>query len=173
MSYDLRLFTVPDHTEIATAYERLVRREESESSHVDEVKRPLPTSIRAQMQQLADSLKARWPAFAQFEPKSPVPWIELNDSGLQIQVSVRQDSVSITMPYFRKHAREMIECVNSCIEVCHKHCGYRAFDPQLGLAVTANDVERIARAYHQIHQALPGMRGESHGRKPWWKFWPR
>jgi len=174
VSYDLRLFKVPDGVAIEATYEQLVQREETEVSTVaDWVKRPLPASNHAQMQQVADALRARWVAFAQFEPKSPLPWIELNDDDLQISVSVREDDVSITMPYFRQHTREMIDCVTCCIQVCHEHFGYEAFDPQLGRAVTANDRESLTRAYHQVDQVLPGIRGEGHGNKPWWRFWSR
>jgi hypothetical protein len=125
------------------------------------------------MKQLADTLRARWAAFVQIEPKSPLPWIELNDEDLQIQVSVYEDSVSITMPYFRQRTTEMMDCLHCCIQVCHEHRGYAAFDPQLGRAVTANDSESITRAYRQMDEALPGIRGEGHAKKPWWKFWSR
>jgi hypothetical protein len=89
------------------------------------------------MQQLADALRARWTAFVQFEPKSPLPWIELNDEDLQVQVEVYEESVSITMPYFRERTTVMSDCIGRCIQVCHEHRGYAAFDPQLGRAVTA------------------------------------
>ena len=155
MSYDLRLIAVPDGVEVKAAYVQLVQREEAEVGDLDDwVKRPLPVSTRAQMKQLADMLRARWAAFVQFEPKSPMPWIELNDEDLQIQVSVYEDSVSITMPYFRQRTCEMIDCLNCCIQVCREHRGYAAFDPQLDRAVTVNDSESITRAYRQMDEAL-------------------
>ena len=116
MSYNLRLFAVPDGVQVEAAYQRLIDREETEIGNVDErVKRRLSASAHAEMQQLADALKARWAAFIQFEPKSPLPWIELNDENLQIQVSVYEDSVSITRPYFRQRTTEMMSCINCCV----------------------------------------------------------
>ena len=174
VSYDLRLLAVPAGVEVDVAYQQLIQREETEVSNVDDlVKRTLPVSSRARMQDLADLLRVRWTVFVQFEPKSPLPWIELNDEDLQVQVSVYEDSVSITMPYFRERTSEMMDCIERCIRACQEHCGYTAFDPQLGRAVTADDCDSIAEAYHQMNAALPEIRGGSPARKRWWKFWSR
>ena len=174
MSYDLRLFQIPDGLDIEAAYERLVQREEAETGNIDEwVRRQLPEAARVQMQQLADAIRAQWAPLIQFEPKSPLPWIELNDENLQLQVSVYADSVSITMPYFRERTPEVMDCIHCCIQVCQEHRGYAAFDPQLGRAVTTRDRESMTRAYHDIDDALPGIRGNSPPKRRWWQFWSR
>jgi hypothetical protein len=174
VSYDLRLFAVADGVEAVAAYEQLIRREESDVVNSEDwLKRPLAPPARERMQQLADALRAQWPAFVQFEPRFPLPWIELNDEDRQVQVSVYEDSVALTMPYFRQRIAEMTDCIARCIRVCAESRGYLAYDPQLGSTVTANDGEGISRAYRQMDPALAGIRGEGRARKPWWKFWPR
>src|SRR5215469_2868269 len=104
----------------------LMEREEMEISTVDGVKQRVSASAHAEMQQLADALKARWAAFIQFEPKSPLPWIELNEENLQIQLSVYEDNVSITRQYLWQRTTEMMNCINCCIQVCSEHRGYIA-----------------------------------------------
>lgn len=175
MSYDLRLFEILQGVDPGIAFERLTQHEEAEVVNGGDqwLKRSLPAPTRAQMQQLADALRARWTAFSQFEPKSPLPWIELNDEDLQVQVEVYEDSVSITMPYFREHTSEMMRCIGCCIQVCHEHRGYTAFDPQLGRTVTTDDGDSIAAAYRQMDAALPEIRGAGPATKRWWKFWSR
>jgi hypothetical protein len=161
MSYDLRLFEVPDGVEPQSAYDNLVQREETELVNADDsIKRSLPASTRERMQELADALSTQWPAFVQFEPKTPLPWIELNDAGVEVQVSVHEGSVSITMPYFRERATEMMECVRCCIQVCYRERGYVAFDPQLGRVVAVDDSASSMRAYRRMDKALPEIRGE-------------
>jgi hypothetical protein len=172
VSYDLRLFPVPEGVEAKVAYEHLIHQEETEIVDVDQwARRLLPETSRARMQRLADALRTRWPRFVQFEPTSPLPWIELNDEDLQIQVSVYEQSASITMPYFRQHATEMMECVKCCLNVGHEHCGYVAYDPQLGRLVTADDADAIVHVYGGMDEALPGIQDKALYKKPWWKFW--
>ena len=175
MSYDLRLFRIPEGVDAGVAFEQLSQQEEAEivsGGDQGRLKRSLPASARVGMQQLADALRARWTAFVQFEPKSPLPWIELNDEDLQIQVQVYEESVSITMPYFRERITERIDCIRRCIQVCHDHRGYTAFDPQLGRAVTVDDCDSIAGAYRHMDPAkLRETRGEGPAKKRWWKFW--
>ena len=124
MSYDLRLFAVPAGVEVEAAYEQLIQQEEAEVGNVDErAERTLSEFSRARMQELADAFRARWTAFVQFVPKSPLP------------------------------------------------CGYTAFDPQLGRAVTADDCDSMIDVYHRMDAAIPGIRGGDLGKKRWWKFW--
>jgi hypothetical protein len=176
VSYDLRLFEIRERVDAGSAYEQLMRQEEAELAGVGDewLKRSLPASTRTRMQQLADALRARWVRFVQFEPKSPLPWIELNDENLQVQVSVYENSVSITIPYFREQVVEMMACLSSCIQVCHELRGYTAFDPQLGRAVTADDSESITRAYRSMNRTFPDPARETKSKNSWWnRLWSR
>ena len=176
MSYDLRLFEIREGVDAGSAYEQLMQQEEAELAGTGDewLKRSLPASTRTRMQQLADALRARWVRFVQFEPKSPFPWIELNDENLQVQVSVYENSVSITMPYFREQVVEMMACISSCIQVCHELRGYAAFNPQLGRAVTADDSESITRAYRSMNKAFPDPARETKSKNSWWnRLWSR
>ena len=172
MSYDLRLYPAPEGVDANAAYEQIIHREESEAVDINQwVKRVLPESSRARMQGLADALTNRWPHFEQFEPASPLPWIELNDEELQIQVSVYEQSASITMPYFRQRTTERMECLMGCLNLCREYCGYVAYDPQLGRVVTADDSDAIAAVYRGIDKHYQDLAGKPPDKKPWWKFW--
>ena len=174
MSYDLRLFEIPQGVDASIAFEQLTEQEEAGIVRGGDqwwLEHPLPATTRAQMQQLADALKARCATFVQFEPKSPLRWIELNDEELQVQVEVYENSVSITMPYFRESSTDMIGCIARCIHVCYELRGYQAFDPQLGRVVTGDDRDRIAGAYHRANAAFPEVMAVHPTKKRWWKFW--
>ncbi len=125
MSYDLTLFQVPDGLDAEAAYRQLTEEEESEIPDLQAwVRRPIPDSVRQRMQELADAVKSAWPAFVQFQPASPLPWIELTDSATDVQISFNERSVSINMPYFRKDEKSMLVCVAICLEVLQQHGGY-------------------------------------------------
>ncbi len=172
MSYDLRLFSIPEGVEPEAAYEQLIHREESEIADInDRVKRSLPDSTRATMQQLAEVIRTRWPSFVQFQPASALPWIELNDDDLQIQFAVYERMASITMPYFREPTTQLMECIRCCLNACREERGYVAYDPQLGRVVTVNELGQIAQQYRDVDKALPSLRGHAPKTKPWWKFW--
>jgi hypothetical protein len=172
VSYDLRLFSIPVGVEPEAAYEQIIHEEESETADFnDRVKRPLPDSTRAAMQQLAEAVRTRWPAFVQFQPASPLPWIELNDEDLQIQFAIYERTASITMAYFREPTARLMECIRFCLSVCQDECGYVAYDPQLGRVVGIGDVERIAEQYRGVGKVLPGLRGDGQKTKAWWRFW--
>jgi hypothetical protein len=81
------------------------------------MKRPVPDSQRAEMERLASALESWRPALERFQPTSPLPWIELNDEDLQLQFEVYEAMVSITMPYFRDRAEEMMKCATDSFDV--------------------------------------------------------
>ena len=176
MSYDLTFFKVPTGTAAKTAFQELMQEEESKAANLDDwLKQPLAEATRTHMQKLADSMRLRWPAFVQFQPAKPLPWIELNDEDLPIQVTVGEKSVSVNIPYFRQDHTKMTNCLGCCLEVIQSGAGYAAYDPQLGRIVGANDLDEIAKTYSDIDAVLPTMSGEKNkvatGKKPWWKIW--
>ncbi len=125
MSYDLTLFQPIDGIDPKLTYQSLIEQDERQSGDLEQyLKRAVPELVRTQMQRVADTLKSRHPAFTQFQPDAPLPWIELNDEDLQVQVNISELKVDITIPYFRKGTEGMIECVRDCIEVLNHDAGY-------------------------------------------------
>lgn len=172
MSYDLTLFRPVEGVDPKLTYESLVEQDELESGE----KQPISELVWSQMQQVADALRSRHPAFEQFQPNSPLPWIELDDEGLQVQANIRERAVGITMPYFRKDAEEMVTCVCDCVEVLNQGFGYIAYDPQLDHFVSAIDLADMIATYRGMDRALPGIlaqsaRSSAQRKKPWWKIW--
>ena len=87
MSYDITFLKVPDGGDPSAAYAAWAEQEERIAADLDSWKaRAIPAETRAQMQLLADSLKKSWPDFQQFEPDVPLPWIELDDDYVSVQV---------------------------------------------------------------------------------------
>lgn len=172
MSYDLRLFHVPDGADASAVYQQMIEQEEKAVSDLDAwVQRPVPEPARAEMRTIADALKAWRPTLVEFQPKKPLPWIDLDDETLNIQFSVHEGSVGVTMPYFRDQARKMMECVIGCMQTLGPS-GYCAYDPQLGRIVTPADIDQMATLYRDMDRALPAIRAHNTAtKKPWWKFW--
>lgn len=175
MSYDLHLFRLPEGADPAEFHSHLQQEEEKMALDL-EASRPRlpPEEERARMQRLADSLKSSWPAFVQFESERPLPWIELDDENLQVQIMIRADSVSITMPYFRERSAEMLGLTANCIEIVTRETGFVAYDPQLGRLVAKGDTPNMQTQYREMDRHLPEI--IQHGKrssaaKPWWKFW--
>jgi hypothetical protein len=177
LSYDLTLFRPVEGVDPNLTYQNVVEQDAREASDLDQhLKRAIPDLARAQMQRVADVLRSRHSAFAQFEPDSAVPWIELNDEGLQVQVNISERTVGITLPYFRKDAGDMIGCVRKCIEVLNQEAGYVAYDPQLDRFVSKADFDEMVTAYRRMDRALPEIierktLGSGKPKKPWWKIW--
>jgi hypothetical protein len=177
LSYDLTLFRVPDGTEPSLAYRQIVDQQEIESADLDAwMKRPVPDSQRAEMERLASALESWRPALERFQPTSPLPWIELNDEDLQLQFEVYEAMVSITMPYFRDRAEEMMKCATDSFDVLKSAAGYVAYDPQLGRIVKPTDLNEMVARYRNMDCALPEILDQSREslrarRKPWWRLW--
>src|SRR5260221_5449261 len=112
MSYDLTFFPTKPGLDAEAAYREYQDREERKVADYQEwLKRPVPVAARVEMERIAGALQARHPAFERFQPGQPLPFVELNDEHLQIQVNIRVNSADLTMPYFREHVREMLDVV--------------------------------------------------------------
>ena len=160
MSYDLALFRLPEGADPAEFFDQL--QEAEEQNALDEEAGgsvPLDGSTGERLQKIADSLKSGRPGFEQFEPSSPVPWIELTDEGLLAQVMISERAVHITVPYFRPKAKEMLALVADRIDRLSRDAGFVAFDSQLGRLVTASEMSALETQYREMDQHL------------WWKFW--
>ena len=177
MSYDLTLFRIPAGMEPSVAHQNLIDQQENETADLDSwIKRPIPEASRAEMERIAGVLKAWRPSLEEFRPKAPFPWIELNDEDLQLQFEVYDGSVSVTMPYFRDRAQEIMTCVTDCFAPLMTAAGYIAYDPQLGRVVTIADADAMVTQYRSMDRLLPEIVQE--GRESlrakggrWWKFW--
>lgn len=177
MSYDLTLFQVPNGIKAELAYQELMAQQERETADLDSwLKRPIAEPARAEMLRLSVALTSWRPTLEEFQPKSPLPWIELNDEDLQVQFEVFERSVAITMPYFRERAQEMMECATGSFEVLRAAACYIAYDPQLGRIVTGADLATMVTRYRLMDRELPGILAEQRralaaAKKPWWKVW--
>jgi hypothetical protein len=177
VSYDLTLFRVPEGADAAQTYHELLARQERETGDLDSwLKRPVPEPVRAEMRRVADALKTWRPALEEFQPKSPLPWIELNDEDLAVQFCICERTVGVTMPYFGERAQEMMECAAGCFEILNSLGGFVEYDPQLGRIVTTADLGDMVAVYRRVDRELPGIvagvrQSASAAAKPWWKVW--
>jgi len=170
MSYDLTFFPSKPGLDAHAAYREHQDREEREAADYKEwIKRLVPAAERAEMERIAGALQVRHPAFERFQPEQPLPFIELDDKDLQVQVKHPRGLDRRHMPYFRANARDMLHAVRICIEVLEKEAGFLAYDPQLDRVITAADMTAMYEQYRATDSVLPQIRGL--GKKPWWKFW--
>ena len=175
MSYDLTLLQVPPSSTIQSAYQQWAEREEAAAlRHDDPHQYLLPENTRQTLQHIADSLKTNCPSFEQFHPRSPLPWLELNEEDHNVQVMISADSVTIHLPYFDNAPQEMLRITSVCLDILTTQFGFTAFDPQLARTVTAADFADITRAYQSVPspaKLLLQMNKTNRKPKPWWKIW--
>ena len=176
MSYDLKLFRVAKGEGAELTYRQLIEQEESETAHLDDyLKRSVSNEARGEMRRLADALKSWRPNFQEFEPKFPLPWIELNEEDLLVQIQVYETGAGISVPYFGERGRELMECVVGCMRVLGTSAGLVAYDPQLGRIVGPSDLDAMVVQYGKVNEVFPGGLAQDEsgvaGRGPWWKFW--
>lgn len=169
MSYDLTFLRLDEGEDADMAYRKYAEDQEGAAVDLDAWRtRHLPDTVRADMRLVADALKSWRPALQEFQPKIPLPWIELTDDHLMVQFSVDERAVSTTFPYFGDHPEEMIDCVFGGLAAINTVARYVAYDPQLGRTVTAADLKEMTGMYRRIDRVFPEVRAS---RKPWWKFW--
>ena len=177
MSYDLHLFSLPEGASPAEVYRQLQDREEQKILDLDGGQERTPEQGKLEkMQALADSLKSCCPTFRQFQPERPLPWIDLTEENVQLQVTIQEDMVSITMPYFREQSAEMMSLAGKCIERLTDEADLVAYDPQLERIVRANDLSDALAQYHEMDRRLPemiaaGAREKTKVKRSWWKIW--
>jgi hypothetical protein len=173
MSYDLTLFRLPEGMEPSEAYQGLMDREEQRIAEpADWHQPPLSEAARAEMRRIADAVKLWRPSLDEFTPQS-LPWIELKDLELYVQINIGEETVQIEMPYFGDNARAKMECAVGCIETVFNATGYSAYDPQADTFVTAADLERMIALYDSIDPTALSVPSTTttQSARPWWKFW--
>jgi hypothetical protein len=104
-----------------------------------------------------------------------LPWIELNEEDLLVQIHVYETGAGITVPYFGERGRELMECVVGCMRVLGTSAGFVAYDPQLGRIVGPSDLDAMVAQYGHVNEVFPVVIAHDEsgvaGRRPWWKFW--
>jgi len=176
VSYDITLFRVPDGIEPSLAHREIMERQEREAADPNaSIRHPVSDLTRTEMQRISDLLQKWRPTLKAFHAENPLPWIELNDDDLQVQFTVHDGTVEVTMPYFRDTANEMIQCITESFTILSPE-GYSAFDPQLGRLVTSSDLAEITAQYRGMDQRLPEImvvigKPPAANRKKWWRLW--
>jgi len=177
MSYDLVLFHLTEGQDPDAKYQEYAEQQEQAAVDLDAwMKRPVPQAARTRMQGLSDALRRQHPALEQFQPERSLPWIELNHEDLQVQVTIGEQDVGITTPYFRERASESVALIQGCLKILSEEGGFVAYDPQLGRVINPDDTQSILTAYNSVDGALPDILksvadSEGGSKKPWWKFW--
>lgn len=106
--------------------------------------------------------------------------IELNgaDDGNGIQVTIYDDHVGITVPYWHSGdaARAVIDEIWRYLQIIEQATGYVTYDGQVGKVLGLSvDKPEVLRAYIGVIDRLPEIIASAEfdhtGLKPWWKFW--
>jgi hypothetical protein len=105
------------------------------------------------------------------EAKRQYNHIELNppDGDLAIQVTVFNNSVSLTIPYWYKgnDARQVFQQLMDYLKVIRKTSGYFVYDPQ-----TAQVFDPLTTEIDGVELYINTTeKAENLQTKPWWKFW--
>jgi len=79
------------------------------------------------MHRIAVLLKSWRPTLKEFQTEPVLPWIELNDDDLEVQFTVYDGTVEVSLPYFRDTGEDMIQCITESFEILHAE-GYFAYD---------------------------------------------
>jgi hypothetical protein len=164
MSYDICFMRLAPGEDPAAVFSELM--EEEEAASVDS-SAPVDPETQAAMHRLADAVVRRIPALEQFQPSQPLPWIELTDRGLGLQLLINPAAVNLTVAYFRE-GDEILDRLCECIKIVCEEGGFTAYDPQLGREIDARDFSTIRAGYRSMDAKLPGIVAQQ---KPWWKFW--
>ena len=160
MSYDLTLFRVAEGADPLLTNQRVV-----EQNEVD-----VAAKARIEMCRIADLVKSWRPTLEEFQPKSPLLWIDLTDDDLPIQFGICDGQINVTMPYFGDQPEELLDCAIGCLDTLNAIGDYHAYDPQLGRLVARADLNQMIGQYGRVDGAFPEVRAQAGGKKPWWKI---
>ncbi|NOT40914.1 MAG: hypothetical protein HOP13_10510 [Alphaproteobacteria bacterium] len=98
--------------------------------------------------------------------------LELNATASGIQITLTDDSASLTIPYWHKgdDARRVLEQAWGLIEIVCRETNYEVFDGQLDRVIDVNAFDDVLRSYAGTTQRMEALIGRA-PKKPWWKFW--
>lgn len=110
------------------------------------------------------------------EARSKYTYVELNlpEGDSAIQISVENDYVSITIPYWYENDKStaVFEELHGYLKIIRQVAGYVVYDPQTEKVFDPQDKSTIDNsAYNGVVQKIPEMVERSVKKKPWWKLW--
>jgi hypothetical protein len=188
MSYDIELLPREGVDEI------LREREHQDADSVVLNPGPMDANREAWKRRLCDVLLKDEPQFAQFvfdwseiaridsipEEEAMVRYrhIELNlpeDDRSGIQITIYDQSVSITVPYWhqRPAATEVFGRVARFVERLEGEGDLATYDPQIGRIVQLSvEIDEILNQYLRVVARIPQIiQASTPNSKPWWRFW--
>ena len=104
--------------------------------------------------------------------------LELNgrEDGNGIQITLFDDSVTITVPYWHKRekAKAVFEEIWEYMKIIQEETNYLIYDPQLEMTLNlSSGFSAALRLYKTTarwsEEAIISSQGEE--KKPWWRFW--
>jgi hypothetical protein len=188
MSYDFQLLPRGEVDAFLQRYEE--QDEESEEINPG----PIIPEREAWKRQLRDAIVAEEPQFTAFlmdyaevarldaitEAEARVRYrhIELNlleDDGTGIQITIFDDTVSLTVPYWhqRAAAEPVFRRIWRYLRVLERAGDLATHDPQVERVLDlAEDFETVLNRYLGVMVRMPEILAQAGaGKKPWWKFW--
>jgi hypothetical protein len=189
MSYDLYCYapasSVPDATEAQALVELFNADEEAgiTKNATSEAKEKIAAALmecnpRLERFQFDFGEIAKAAKISEQEARARYQHIELNpaEGDLAIQLTVHDDHVDITVPYWYKgsDADGVFSQLSDYLRVVRKTAGFFVYDPQTGAAFDPEQTSLIDHTdYDRVVKDLPKMVAESAAsfKKPWWKFW--
>ena len=185
MSYDISCFPVVPGEDPLQTYEALCERDgEQEPGPPDPEREKRKRAI-------ADALMNKNPALEPFtfqhgeivaiegisveDAQLCYRHIELNGpyDGNGIQITVFDDGVSITMPYWHK-GEQAVAAVQEIWEYLRiiTSFGFACYDPQLGRVLNLEtDMQDVVSSYAGTVTKIDAIFSPKRQGKPWWKFW--
>ena len=194
MSYDFNLIPkIPGQDPLAAARSFVER-------DVEEINPgPLVPELEVKKKRLANSLIKANPKLALFEKnyselaemedisedEARTKYRDLEINGLEdgngIQISLLDDSASVTVPYWHEPgaAAAVMDEIWKYLNVLANEGGYTIYDPQLGKILDLSKDRGAALAcYGGVVTKMPGILAQAtqtgqpqRATKPWWKFW--
>ena len=128
--------------------------------------------FRFDYDEIASSLKIPEPeARLRFQQAELTP----PEGDLAIQLTVHNDHVFITIPYWYTGSRadEVFEQLAAYLRVIRSTAGFFVYDPQTSSAFDPAHSERVDHSeYDRVAKDLPNIAAAAtKPSKPWWRFW--
>ena len=186
MSYDLELFRVPDGEDPLQILEEVSEHGlgEINSGPPDPEKEAAKLELAKQLQVIDPRLEvfpfdyqaiAKTSKISDEEARTRYRHIELNVIEIGIQITLFDDTASLTIPYWHRgeKAREVWREAWRCLECLERDGGFRVYDPQLDRMLNlVSDLEEVCSGYDSgVDFSERAVEESTTPTKPWWKFW--
>nr|WP_319395939.1 hypothetical protein [uncultured Desulfobacter sp.] len=104
--------------------------------------------------------------------------LEINESddGNGIQITVYDNSATVTVPYWHtgETAKEIFEKIFEYLQIIQEESGYIIYDPQIESIIDLNEhCEVLLNKYASVSTDVQdgGFVDKLKEKSPWWKFW--